>query len=88
MNQAVTITPADGAPALIDCHPPLADFAADVRAGLRLRQKAIPPKYFYDAAGSALFDAICQTPEYYVQRTELALLSARPWPPILAPPPR
>ncbi len=77
MNKAVTITPADGGPAIIDCHPPLADFTADVRAGMRLRQKAIPPKYFYDAAGSALFDAICQTPEYYIQRTELALLSAQ-----------
>lgn len=77
MNQAINIAPAPGGPVIVDCQPPLADFAADVRAGMRRRQKAIPPKYFYDAAGSALFDAICQTPEYYVQRTELALLSAQ-----------
>src|SRR5262249_24228048 len=37
-------------------------------------QKALPPKYFYDAAGSALFDAICELPEYYPTRTEIALM--------------
>ena len=34
----------------------------------------IPPKYFYDAAGSRLFDAITELPEYYLTRTEVALL--------------
>ncbi|UPG96691.1 L-histidine N(alpha)-methyltransferase [Luteibacter aegosomatissinici] len=37
-------------------------------------QKAFSPKYFYDGAGSALFEAICETPEYYPTRTETALL--------------
>jgi dimethylhistidine N-methyltransferase len=45
----------------------------DVIAGLSLRQKALPPKYFYDAAGSRLFERICRLPEYYVTRAELAL---------------
>ena len=50
------------------------EFAADVIAGLSARQKALSPKYFYDAAGSDLFEAICLTPEYYPTRTETALL--------------
>lgn len=49
-------------------------FEADVAAGLSRRQKSIPPKYFYDAPGSALFEEICALPEYYPTRTELALL--------------
>lgn len=51
-----------------------AELAKDVREGLRLPQKEIPPKYFYDDVGSRLFDAICDTPEYYPTRTEYALL--------------
>ncbi len=49
-------------------------FRADVIAGLSLAQKAIPPKYFYDARGSELFEAICDLPEYYPTRTELAIM--------------
>lgn len=50
------------------------DFAADVIAGLSAREKTLSPKYFYDAAGSDLFEAICLTAEYYPTRTETALL--------------
>lgn len=50
------------------------DFLHSVRAGLRQNPKAIPPKYFYDAHGSHLFDLICTTPEYYPTRTETAIL--------------
>ena len=57
-----------------DLHPPKSDFREDVLSGLAASPKTIPPKYFYDAIGSALFDDITQTPEYYVTRTELALL--------------
>jgi L-histidine Nalpha-methyltransferase len=49
------------------------NFRDDVVAGLALPQKALPPKYCYDAAGSQLFEAICRLPEYYVTRAELAL---------------
>lgn len=49
-------------------------FAADVAAGLSARPKSLSPKYFYDAAGSDLFEAICRTPEYYPTRTETRLL--------------
>ena len=45
----------------------------DVIAGLSRPQKSLPPKYFYDAAGSRLFERICRLPEYYVTRAELAL---------------
>jgi dimethylhistidine N-methyltransferase len=48
----------------------------DVIAGLSLPQKTLPPKYFYDAAGSRLFERICRLPEYYVTRAELALTRA------------
>jgi len=50
-----------------------AAFARDLAAGLACHPKRIPPKWFYDALGSALFDAITHLPEYYPTRTELAL---------------
>ncbi len=49
-------------------------FAADVLAGLSSKPKHLPPKYFYDLAGSALFDRITRLPEYYPTRSELELL--------------
>nr|WP_255369376.1 L-histidine N(alpha)-methyltransferase [Luteibacter sp. UNCMF366Tsu5.1] len=49
-------------------------FLRDTLAGLSASPKAFLPKYFYDGAGSALFEAICVTPEYYPTRTEAALL--------------
>lgn len=55
---------------------PDARFLADVLAGLGRPQKELPCKYFYDAAGSALFDAICETPEYYPTRCELEIMRA------------
>ena len=55
---------------------PAESFREDVIAGLSLPQKALPPKYFYDARGSRLFEAICKLPEYYPTRCELALTRA------------
>jgi dimethylhistidine N-methyltransferase len=49
-------------------------FAADVLAGLTAKPKRLPPKYFYDLAGSALFERITRLPEYYPTRSELGLL--------------
>jgi L-histidine Nalpha-methyltransferase len=51
--------------------------AADVRAGLTATPKVLPPKYFYDARGSELFDEITRLPEYYPTRTERSILLAR-----------
>lgn len=50
--------------------------ADDVRKGLSRKPKRLPSKYFYDEEGSRLFDRICDTPEYYQTRTELALLES------------
>ena len=44
--------------------------------GLTSRPKQLPPKYFYDARGSALFEEITALPEYFPTRTEAALLTA------------
>jgi dimethylhistidine N-methyltransferase len=52
-------------------------FLDDVLAGLAAPQKAIPPKYFYDWRGSKLFEAICELPEYYLTRTEMAIMERR-----------
>ncbi len=49
--------------------------AVDVRAGLTSTPKTLPPKYFYDARGSELFDEITRLPEYYPTRTERAILA-------------
>ena len=51
-------------------------FLKDVVQGLRRPQKEISCKYFYDDIGSALFDEICELDEYYLTRTELAILEA------------
>ncbi len=51
-----------------------AAFARDVRRGLRQTPKALSCRYFYDAAGSRLFEAICDLPEYYLTRTERLIL--------------
>ena len=51
-------------------------FHADVLSGLGRRPRRLPPKYFYDAQGSQLFDRICALPEYYLARAELAILRA------------
>jgi len=53
---------------------PDAPFVRDLLAGLGRTPKALPSKYFYDVEGSRLFDRICELPEYYPTRTELALL--------------
>jgi dimethylhistidine N-methyltransferase len=50
------------------------DFRRAVLAGLGGAPRAIPAKYLYDARGSALFDEICELPEYYPTRTETAIL--------------
>ncbi|NUP03124.1 MAG: L-histidine N(alpha)-methyltransferase [Nonomuraea sp.] len=49
----------------------------DVRAGLTATPKWLPPKWFYDEAGSELFSRITRLPEYYPTRRELTILRAR-----------
>jgi L-histidine Nalpha-methyltransferase len=56
-------------------------FLRDVLAGLAAKQRNIPCKWLYDARGTALFEQICRTNDYYVTRTELGLLreNAKIW---------
>lgn len=55
---------------------PTDGFLADVLEGLSRPAKRLPSKYFYDARGSRLFEAICDTPEYYLTRAEIEILDA------------
>jgi L-histidine N-alpha-methyltransferase len=71
------ITAAGAGRVTVDCV--LADgaertLAEDALDGLTRPFKELPPKHFYDARGSELFDAICELPEYYPTRTERAIL--------------
>ena len=49
----------------------------DVHDGLTQTPKSLPPKWFYDAVGSDLFDQITRLPEYYPTRTEAQILRDR-----------
>jgi L-histidine N-alpha-methyltransferase len=51
-------------------------FADDVRLGLSKDPKSLSPKYFYDALGSQLFEAICLLPEYYLTRAETEIFQS------------
>jgi L-histidine N-alpha-methyltransferase len=53
-----------------------ASLRADARSGLTATPKTLPPKWFYDAEGSALFEKITELPEYYPTRAERAILRA------------
>lgn len=63
---------------LLDVHADEARFLAhraeDIRRGLTARPRALPPKYFYDEAGSVLFERITKLPEYYLTRVEELIL--------------
>lgn len=57
-----------------DVQPLTSNVKSEVLQGLARAQKTLPAKYFYDERGSRLFEAITQLPEYYLTRTEIALL--------------
>ena len=59
-----------------DLAPGEESFRDAVLAGLGARQKSIPCRFLYDSRGSALFEEICELPEYYLTRTETAILEA------------
>jgi L-histidine Nalpha-methyltransferase len=78
------MTPLDGFPSPASCRqvaetPSHAGcpFLTDAIDGLGATPKRLSPKYFYDRAGSLLFDAICDLPEYYVTRTERSILEQK-----------
>jgi dimethylhistidine N-methyltransferase len=57
-----------------DFQPKLESFRDAVLNGLSRKPKQIPPKFFYDKAGSKLFEALLEQPEYYIPHIEKALL--------------
>jgi len=57
-----------------DLEPDDSCFCEDIVSGLSKKPRSIPPKYFYDKRGSRLFDALCETPEYYPTRTEISII--------------
>lgn len=61
---------------VVQVRDPHAELVADFCEGMLKPPRWLPPKYFYDARGSQLFDAICDTPEYYPTRLEAALLES------------
>lgn len=63
-----------GGATLLDFEPAVESFYDDVVEGLSGDAKSLPCKYFYDERGSQLFDQICELEEYYLTRTELAIM--------------
>jgi dimethylhistidine N-methyltransferase len=62
---------------LSDFGPPLDTFREEVLQGLQKCRKELPSKFFYDEIGSAFFEQICELDEYYLTRTELAIMQER-----------
>jgi dimethylhistidine N-methyltransferase len=60
--------------AVLDLEPAKSDFLREVIAGLSSKPRTLPCKFFYDQNGAALFQKICELPEYYITRTELQIL--------------
>ncbi len=60
--------------AVLDLEPAKSDFLSEAIAGLSRMPRTLPCKYFYDERGAALFQNICELPEYYITRTETAIL--------------
>ena len=60
--------------AVLDLEPAKSDFLSEAIAGLSRMPHTLPYKYFYDERGAALFQNICELPEYYITRTETAIL--------------
>ena len=58
-----------------DRRPPVNDLLEITQRGLALKPKRLPSWLFYDERGSALFDDICEQPEYYLTRCEIALMT-------------
>lgn len=66
--------PAEGVVRFYNFLPEGDSFLDDVLTGLARPQKTLPPKYLYDVRGCELFEQICELPEYYPTRTELAIM--------------
>ena len=58
-------------------EPETDDLLAEITHGLKQPQKQLPSKLFYDKRGSSLFDQICSLDEYYLTRTEVAIINEK-----------
>lgn len=61
-------------PSVVPAIDPADQLSREVVDGLRKSPKELSPVWFYDELGSALFDRICELPEYYLTRTELGIM--------------
>src|SRR5437660_2096922 len=66
--------PLTSAPPLASVPSASSDFLSDVIAGLSSEPRTLPYNYFYDERRAALFQKICELPEYYITRTEIDIL--------------
>src|SRR5690606_5244493 len=74
---AASVAPSGPAPRVVALRaPPVVAGRDELLAGLRVPNASIPPKYFYDTLGSALFEAITELDEYYPTRAERSILAA------------
>ena len=78
MNTRKQISRQDGRLQILNCffEDDRQETGREIIEGMTQPQKRLPSKYFYDAYGSWLFERICDLPEYYLTRTELAILAA------------
>ena len=73
-GQRPVMNPGSANVALLDLEPKEPEFFSELVSGLSQHPRTLPCKFFYDKQGAELFQAICETPEYYVTRTELKIL--------------
>ena len=73
-SPAMIVNPLTSAPPVTGVPSASSDFLSDVIAGLSSEPRTLPCKYFYDERGAALFQKICELPEYYITRTEIDIL--------------
>lgn len=77
LTSLAALLPLAGSAGETAAEDPLSEFGRAMIAGLSTSPRSVSPKFFYDVAGSALFDRICALPEYYPTRTEIGILSSR-----------
>jgi L-histidine N-alpha-methyltransferase len=74
MQKSLRLPGAPPACPAVDWRTAAPSLVTDILRGLRGTPKRLSPTYFYDERGSQLFDEICELPEYYITRTETAIL--------------
>jgi len=73
-DNAIMTHPLTAVQPISEVPPKTSDLLSEVIAGLSSSTPTLPCKYFYDERGAALFQKICELPEYYITRTEIDIL--------------